>query len=181
MEWEVGKTYKIECEASKAELTKFSSSINRCIVDLLAGRPFKVEDIDDDGDVREITIIGSDFDSMTLKESPINCSGVWFWAGERRFFTEATIDKEIPEPEEKEEDKEQEPDLTLERLGLLMEAYDIQLIDKMGLHNSIAKITTLEGIKSVLDGMPSRIGNIREYKQTRDRMIQLESRIKNER
>ncbi|QBO64649.1 hypothetical protein G37_3_00052 [Escherichia phage vB_EcoM_G37-3] len=62
-----------------------------------------------------------------------------------------------------------------------MEAYDIQLIDKMGLHNSIAKITTIEGIKSVLDGMPSRIGAIREYKQTRDRMIQLESRIKNER
>ena len=106
---------------------------------------------------------------------------MWFWGGERRFFTEVTIDKEIPEPEEKEEDKEQEPDLTLERLGLLMEAYDIQLIDKMGLHNSIAKITTLEGIKSVLDGMPSRIGAIREYKQTRDRMIQLESRIKNER
>ena len=69
MEWEVGKTYKIECEASKAELTKFSSSINRCIVDLLAGRPFRVEDLDDDGDVREITIIGSNFDSMTLKES----------------------------------------------------------------------------------------------------------------
>lgn len=76
MEWEVGKTYKIECEASKAELTKFSSSINRCIVDLLAGRPFRVEDLDDDGDVREITIIGSNFDSMTLKESPIGCSGV---------------------------------------------------------------------------------------------------------
>lgn len=182
MEWEVGKTYNIKCEASKAELTKFSSAINRCIVDLLAGRPFRVEDIDDDGDVREITIIGSGLmNSMTLKESPINCSGVWFWGGERRFFTEVTIDKEIPEPEEKEEDKEQEPDLTLERLGLLMEAYDIQLIDKMGLHNSIAKITTLEGIKSVLDGMPSRIGAIREYKQTRDRMIQLESRIKNER
>lgn len=175
MEWEVGKTYKIECEASKAELTKFSSSINRCIVDLLAGRPFRVEDIDDDGDVREITIIGSDFDSMTLKESPIGCSGVWFWSGERRFFTEVTIEPKIPESEEKEED------LTLERLGLLMEAYDIQLIDKMGLHNSIAKITTLEGIKSVLDGMPSRIGAIREYKQARDRMIQLESRIKNER
>ena len=175
MEWEVGKIYNIKCEASKAELTKFSSGINGCIVDLLAGRPFKVEDIDDDGDVREITIIGSDFDSMTLKESPINCSGVWFWAGERRFFTEVTIEPKIPESEEKEED------LTLERLGLLMEAYDIQLIDKMGLHNSIAKITTLEGIKSVLDGMPSRIGAIREYKQTRDRMIQLESRIKNER
>ena len=174
MEWEVGKTYKIECEASKAELTKFSSSINRRIVDLLAGRPFRVEDIDDDGDVREITIIGSGYDSMTLKESPIGFSGVWFWAGERRFFTEVTIEPKIPESEEKE-------DLTLERLGLLMEAYDIQLIDKMGLHNSIAKITTLEGIKSVLDGMPSRIGNIREYKQTRDRMIQLESRIKNER
>ena len=174
MEWEVGKTYKIECEASKAELTKFSSSINRRIVDLLAGRPFRVEDIDDDGDVREITIIGSGYDSMTLKESPIGFSGVWFWAGERRFFTEVTIEPKIPESEEKE-------DLTLERLGLLMEAYDIQLIDKMGLHNSIAKITTLEGIKSVLDGMPSRIGNIRECKQTRDRMIQLESRIKNER
>lgn len=176
MEWEVGKVYQIKCEASRAELTKFSSAINRCIVDLLAGRPFRVEDIDDDGDVREITIIGSGYDSMTLKESPIGCSGVWFWGGERRFFTEVIIDKEIPEPEE-----EKEPDLTLERLGLLMEAYDIQLIDKMGLHNSIAKITTLEGIKSVLDGMPSRIGNIREYKQTRDRMIQLESRIKNER
>lgn len=176
MEWEVGKIYNIKCEASKAELTKFSSGINGCIMDLLAGRPFKVEDIDDDGDVREITIIGSDFDSMTLKESPIDCSGVWFWGGERRFFTEVIIEPKIPESEE---DKEQ--DLTLERLGLLMEAYDIQLIDKMGLHNSIAKITTLEGIKSVLDGMPSRIGNIREYKQTRDRMIQLESRIKNER
>lgn len=175
MEWEVGKIYNIKCEASKAELTKFSSGINRCIMDLLAGRPFKVEDIDDDGDVREITIIGSDFDSMTLKESPIDCSGVWFWGGERRFFTEVTIEPKIPESKEKEED------LTLERLGLLMEAYDIQLIDKMGLHNSIAKITTLEGIKSVLDGMPSRIGAIREYKQTRDRMIQLESRIKNER
>lgn len=175
MEWEVGKIYNIKCEASKAELTKFSSAINRCIVDLLAGRPFRVEDIDDDGDVREITIIGSDFDSMTLKESPINCSGVWFWGGERRFFTEVTIEPKIPESKEKEEA------LTLERLGLLMEAYDIQLIDKMGLHNSIAKITTIEGIKSVLDGMPSRIGAIREYKQTRDRMIQLESRIKNER
>lgn len=100
---------------------------------------------------------------------------MWFWSGERRFFTEVTIEPKIPDSEEKEED------LTLERLGLLMEAYDIQLIDKMGLHNSIAKITTLEGIKSVLDGMPSRIGAIREYKQTRDRMIQLESRIKNER
>lgn len=176
MEWEVGKIYNIKCEASKAELTKFSSGINGCIMDLLAGRPFKVEDIDDDGDVREITIIGSDFDSMTLKESPIDCSGVWFWGGERRFFTEVTIEPKIPESEE---DKEQ--DLTLERLGLLMEAYDIQLIDKMGLHNSIAKITTLEGIKSVLDGMPTRIGAIREYKQTRDHMIQLESRIKNER
>lgn len=176
MEWEVGKIYNIKCEASKAELTKFSSGINRCIMDLLAGRPFKVEDIDDDGDVREITIIGSDFDSMTLKESPIDCSGVWFWGGERRFFTEVIIDKEILEPEE-----DKGHDLTLERLGLLMEAYDIQLIDKMGLHNSIAKITTLEGIESVLDGMPSRIGAIREYKQTRDRMVQLESRIKNER
>lgn len=181
MEWEVGKVYQIKCEASRAELTKFSSAINRCIVDLLAGRPFRVEDLDDDGDVREITIIDSDLmNSMTLKESPINCSGVWFWGGERRFFTEVIIDKEIPEPEEK-EDEEQEPDLTLERLGLLMEAYDIKLVDKTGLHQNIAPITTLEGIKSVLDGMPSRIGAIREYKQTRDRMIQLESRIKNER
>lgn len=175
MEWEVGKIYNIKCEISKAELTKFSSSINSMIIDLLNGRSFKVEALDADGDVSEITIIGEDTEPMTLKESPINCYGVWFWAGERRFFTEVTIEPKIPESEEKEED------LTLERLGLLMEAYDIQLIDKMGLHNSIAKITTLEGIKSVLDGMPSRIGNIREYKQTRDRMIQLESRIKNER
>lgn len=174
MEWEVGKIYNIECEISKAELTKFSSSINSMIIDLLNGRSFKVEALDADGDVSEITIIGEDTEPMTLKESPINCYGVWFWAGERRFFTEVTIEPKIPASEEKE-------DLTLERLGLLMEAYDIQLIDKMGLHNSIAKITTLEGIKSVLDGMPSRIGNIREYKQTRDRMIQLESRIKNER
>lgn len=176
MEWEVGKIYNIKCEASKAELTKFSSSINNMILDLIGDRSFKVEALDADGDVSEITIIGEDTEPMTLRESPINCHGVWFWAGERRFFTEVTIEPKIPESEE---DKEQ--DLTLERLGLLMEAYDIQLIDKMGLHNSIAKITTLEGIKSVLDGMPSRIGNIREYKQTRDRMIQLESRIKNER
>lgn len=176
MEWEVGKIYNIKCEASKAELTKFSSSINNMILDLIGDRSFKVEALDDDGDVSEITIIGEDTEPMTLRESPINCHGVWFWAGERRFFTEVTIEPKIPESEE---DKEQ--DLTLERLGLLMEAYDIQLIDKMGLHNSIAKITTLEGIKSVLDGMPSRIGAIREYKQTRDRMIQLESRIKNER
>lgn len=176
MKWEVGKIYNIKCEASKAELTQFSSSINRMILDLLNGRSFKVEALDADDDVSEITIIGEDTEPMTLGESPINCNGVWFWAGERRFFTEVTIEPKIPEPEE---DKEQ--DLTLERLGLLMEAYDIQLIDKMGLHHSIAKITTLEGIKSVLDGMPSRIGNIREYKQTRDRMIQLESRIKNER
>lgn len=146
------------------------------ILDLIGDRSFKVEALDADGDVSEITIIGEDTDPMTLRESPINCHGVWFWAGERRFFTEVTIEPKIPESEE---DKEQ--DLTLERLGLLMEAYDIQLIDKMGLHNSIAKITTLEGIKSVLDGMPGRIGAIREYKQTRDRMIQLESRIKNER
>lgn len=70
MKWEIGKTYEIKCEASRAELTKFSSAINRCIVDLLAGRPFRVEDIDDDGDVREITIIGSGLmNSMTLKES----------------------------------------------------------------------------------------------------------------
>lgn len=176
MEWEVGKIYNIKCEASKAELTKFSSSINNMILDLIGDRSFKVEALDVDGDVSEITIIGEDTEPMTLKESPINCYGVWFWAGERRFFTEVTIEPKIPESEE---DKEQ--DLTLERLGLLMEAYDIQLIDKMGLHNSIAKITTLEGIKSVLDGMPSRIGAIREYKKTRDRMIQLESRIKNER
>lgn len=176
MEWEVGKIYNIKCEASKAELTKFSSSINNMILDLIGDRSFKVEALDADGDVSEITIIGEDTEPMTLRESPINCHGVWFWAGERRFFTEVTIEPKIPESEE---DKEQ--DLTLERLGLLMEAYDIQLIDKMGLHNSIAKITTLEGIKSVLDGMPSRIGAIREYKQTRDRMIQLESRIKNER
>lgn len=175
MEWEVGKIYNIKCEVSKAELTEFSSSINSMIIDLLNGRSFKVEALDADGDVSEITIIGEDTEPMTLKESPINCYGVWFWAGERRFFTEVTIEPKIPESKEKEED------LTLERLGLLMEAYDIQLVDKMGLHNSIAKITTLEGIKSVLDGMPSRIGNIREYKQTRDRMIQLESRIKNER
>lgn len=176
MEWEVGKIYNIKCEASKAELTKFSASINNMILDLIGDRSFKVEALDANGDVSEITIIGEDTEPMTLRESPINCHGVWFWAGERRFFTEVTIEPKIPESEE---DKEQ--DLTLERLGLLMEAYDIQLIDKMGLHNSIAKITTLEGIKSVLDGMPSRIGNIREYKQTRDRMIQLESRIKNER
>lgn len=175
MKWEVGKIYNIKCEVSKAELTKFSSSINSMILDLLNGRSFKVEALDADGDVSEITIIGEDTEPMTLKESPINCYGVWFWAGERRFFTEVTIEPKIPESEEKEED------LTLERLGLLMEAYDIQLIDKTGLQHSIAKITTLEGIKSVLDGMPSRIGNIREYKQTRDRMIQLESRIKNER
>lgn len=175
MKWEVGKIYNIKCEASKAEMTKFSSSLNRMILDLIGDRSFKVEALDADDDVSEITIIGEDTEPMTLKESPINCRGVWFWAGERRFFTEVTIEPKIPESEEKEED------LTLERLGLLMEAYDIQLIDKMGLHNSIAKITTLEGIKSVLNGMPSRIGNIREYKQTRDRMIQLESRIKNER
>lgn len=176
MEWEVGKIYNIKCEASKAELTKFSSSINNMILDLIGDRSFKVEALDADGDVSEITIIGEDTEPMTLRESPINCHGVWFWAGERRFFTEVTIEPKIPESEE-----EKEQDLTLERLGLLMEAYDIQLIDKMGLHNSIAKITTIEGIKSVLDGMPSRIGAIREYKQTRDRMIQLESRIKNER
>lgn len=174
MEWEVGKIYNIKCEVSKAELTKFSSSINNMILDLIGDRSFKVEALDADGDVSEITIIGEDTEPMTLRESPINCHGVWFWSGERRFFTEVTIEPKIPESEEKE-------DLTLERLGLLMEAYDIQLIDKMGLHNSIAKITTLEDIKSVLDGMPSRIGAIREYKQTRDRMIQLESRIKNER
>ncbi|EJA6573352.1 hypothetical protein MWV29_001512 [Escherichia coli] len=175
MEWEVGKIYNIKCEVSKAELTKFSPSINNAILDLIGDRSFKVEALDADGDVSKITIIGEETEPMTLRESPINFHGVWFWSGERRFFTEVTIEPKIPESEEKEED------LTLERLGLLMEAYDIQLIDKMGLHNSIAKITTLEGIKSVLDGMPSRIGAIREYKQTRDRMIQLESRIKNER
>lgn len=176
MEWEVGKIYNIKCKASKAELTKFQPTINNMILDLIGDRSFKVEALDAAGDVSAITIIGEDTDPMTLRESPINCHGVWFWSGERCFFTEVTIEPKIPESEE---DKEQ--DLTLERLGLLMEAYDIQLIDKMGLHNSIAKITTLEGIKSVLDGMPSRIGAIREYKQTRDRMIQLESRIKNER
>lgn len=74
MEWEVGKTYKIECEASKAELTKFSSSINRCIVDLLAGRPFRVEDLDDDVDV------------------------VWFVGLERKYFREVET---VKEPEEK--------------------------------------------------------------------------------
>lgn len=176
MEWEVGKIYNIKCKASKAELTKFQPTINNMILDLIGDRSFKVEALDAVGDVIAITIIGEETEPMTLRESPINCHGVWFWAGERSFFTEVTIEPKIPEPEE-----EKEQDLTLERLGLLMEAYDIQLIDKMGLHNSIAKITTLEGIKSVLDGMPSRIGNIREYKQTRDRMIQLESRIKNER
>lgn len=176
MEWEVGKIYNIKCKASKAELTKFQPTINNMILDLIGDRSFKVEALDAAGDVSAITIIGEDTEPMTLRESPINCHGVWFWAGERRFFTEVTIEPKIPESEE-----EKEQDLTLERLGLLMEAYDIQLIDKMGLHNSIAKITTLEGIKSVLDGMPSRIGAIREYKQTRDRMIQLESRIKNER
>ena len=176
MEWEVGKIYNIKCEASKAELTKFQPTINNMILNFIGDRSFKVEALDAAGDVSEITIIGEDTDPMTLRESPINCHGVWFWAGERCFFTEVTIEPKIPESEE-----EQEQDLTLERLGLLMEAYDIQLIDKTGLQHSIAKITTLEGIKSVLDGMPSRIGAIREYKQTRDRMIQLESRIKNER
>lgn len=176
MKWEVGKIYNIKCEASKAELTKFSSSINTMILDLLNGRSFKVEALDADDDVSEITIIGEDTEPMTLRESPINCRGVWFWAGERRFFTEVIIEPKIPEPEE-----EKEQDLTLERLGLLMEAYDIKLIDKTGLNPNIAPITTLEGIKSVLNGMPSRIGAIREYKQTRDRMIQLEMRIKNER
>lgn len=175
MEWEVGKIYNIKCEASKAELTKFQPSINNMILDLIGDRSFKVEALDAVGDVIAITIIGEETEPMTLRESPINCHGVWFWAGERCFFTEVTIEPKIPESEE-----DQEQDLTLERLGLLMEAYDIQLIDKMGLHNSIAKITTLEGIKSVLDGMPGRIGAIREYKQTRDRMIKLESRIKNE-
>lgn len=162
MKWELGKMYTFESDAEKAEFTKSELSINRQVAAFLDGRPFTVEVMSNEGHVMEISL--SDGKCISVRESPVGTHGAWFWAGERRFFKEVKA-----------------PDLTLERLGLLMEAYDIQLIDKMGLHNSIAKITTLEGIKSVLDGMPSRIGNIREYKQTRDRMIQLESRIKNER
>ena len=162
MKWELGKMYTFESDAEKAEFTKSELSINRQVAAFLDGRPFTVEAMSNEGHVMEISL--SDGKCISVRESPVGTHGAWFWAGERRFFKEVKA-----------------PDLTLERLGLLMEAYDIQLIDKMGLHNSIAKITTLEGIKSVLDGMPNRIGNIREYKQTRDRMIQLESRIKNER
>lgn len=162
MKWELGKMYTLDGDENKAEFTKSELSINRQVAAFLDGRPFTVEAMSNEGHVLEISL--SDGKCISVRDTPIGAHGAWFWAGERRFFKEVKA-----------------PDLTLERLGLLMEAYDIQLIDKMGLHNSIAKITTLEGIKSVLDGMPSRIGNIREYKQTRDRMIQLESRIKNER